>query len=112
MQMKRTVLITGGARGIGKAIADHYASKGWCVVAPTRSECDLSSETAILDWLSKRPLRVDALINNAGINRISLLQDSQTEDWRGTLSLNLLAPVILSKGSLYLHEGAAMGPNC
>jgi 3-oxoacyl-[acyl-carrier protein] reductase len=103
--MQRTVLITGGSRGIGKAIAQLYSQKGWNVISPSRSECDLLSEKAVREWLTKAPLKVDALINNAGINKISSIQDSETDDWRETLALNLITPVILSTAaSVHMRE--------
>ena len=38
MSDKKTVLITGGTRGIGEALVDHYATAGWSVISTGRTE--------------------------------------------------------------------------
>ena len=48
------MLITGAARGIGHAIASTYSQNGWQVIAPTRSELDLSSVVAVHPQLASR----------------------------------------------------------
>jgi len=65
--MSRRVLVTGGSRGIGRAIVETYRSRGFHVDAPSRSVLDLSSDQSILNYIaiSDPP---DILINNAAIN--------------------------------------------
>ena len=47
----RTVFITGGSRGIGKAIAEKFEEEGYHVVAPTRQELDLTSSESISKYI-------------------------------------------------------------
>ena len=42
-----SVLITGAARGIGKALVEHLASRGWEVIAGVRSEQDAEAVTGL-----------------------------------------------------------------
>jgi NAD(P)-dependent dehydrogenase (short-subunit alcohol dehydrogenase family) len=71
-------LITGGARGIGAAIAARLRDNGWDVVVADRDPasigrsviCDVSGEaavTALIDGICETEGRLDALICNAGL---------------------------------------------
>ena len=51
----RTVLITGGSRGIGRAIAQHYCDHAYRVVAPSRQELDLHRAIPLLLFLQYPP---------------------------------------------------------
>ena len=50
---KRTALITGASRGIGKAIAELFRANALEVLTPTRQELDLLSEESIKNFLEK-----------------------------------------------------------
>jgi 3-oxoacyl-[acyl-carrier protein] reductase len=78
---KKVILITGSSRGIGKVLAEHYLSNGWCVVGCSRGEgsivndnykhfsCSVADEKgvkAIFGYLQKEHGVLTALINNAG----------------------------------------------
>jgi uncharacterized oxidoreductase len=112
-----TVLITGGASGIGLALATRFLSAGSEVIVCGRREkvlrearaahprlavrvCDVSSETdrvALIDWAVAEYPRLNVLVNNAGIqNRTEL---TGVIDWprtRQEIAINLDAPVHLS----------------
>ena len=76
------MLITGSSRGIGRALAEHYLSRGWFVHGCSRGEaefnherythhaCDVSNEASMrgmMDAIRKQHRRLDALICNAGV---------------------------------------------
>ena len=86
-------MVTGASRGIGAAIAQRLVVDGYHVVAPTRQEMDLESNTSIDAYLSKIKDHIDILVNDAGINRISFLSDIKDQDMDDTLQINLIAPL-------------------
>ena len=81
---KRIVFITGASRGIGKTIAALLKKKGYKIIAPTRSELDLSDNQSVAKYLNDhKHLPVDIIINNAGINVpqwIDEMDDNNIED--------------------------------
>lgn len=95
----RKVLLTGGSRGIGKAIADKFIENGYEVFAPTRLELELSSERSIEAFLDRYRLEgFDVIINNAGINEVNLIENITDEELQKTIEVNLLAPIRLLRG--------------
>ena len=94
----KNVLITGAGRGIGKATATLFTKNGYHVIAPTRQEMDLNSKDSIHLFLEQnKHLEVDILINNAGINPLSTLENVKEEDLEETIQVNLIAPVLLTQ---------------
>ena len=93
--MSKRVLLTGGSRGIGKAIYDELKDK-YEVVAPTRDELDLSSLNSIDNYFKKHN-NFDILINNAGINIIKDIESILDEDVEKINCINLTAPLKLIK---------------
>lgn len=111
--MKKTVLITGASRGIGKAIALRYAGEKYNIVICSRDEGTLAQTAAdirtlgadclwqaadVADFPSVAELfskakerfgRIDVVVNNAGISHIGLLQDMEPEQWNRIISVNL-----------------------
>ncbi|MEI6375934.1 MAG: SDR family oxidoreductase [bacterium] len=86
----KTVFLTGGARGIGAAIALELKATGYQVIAPSRDELNLSSRESVDAFLASRPdLIVDILINNAGENHPQLIGEISNENWMRTLHVNL-----------------------
>lgn len=122
MELKgRVALITGGARGIGKAIAENFAQKGADLViadvsyesaAETAKELaasgiktsalklDVSKSgdvTAGFGEIMSQFGRLDILVNNAGITRDGLLLRMKEEDWDAVIGINLKGVFLCSK---------------
>jgi 3-oxoacyl-[acyl-carrier protein] reductase len=113
----RNVLVTGGSRGIGLAIARKLAGTGYNVIAVARREseefcqaakagnlhfrgCDLSEIDAIPDFvkaLRKQFGAIYGLVNNAGIGPEGLLATMRNSEIEALVRLNVLSPVILTK---------------
>ena len=109
--MKRTVLITGGARGIGRVTAMRMLLDGW-TVAFTYSQSkdaalafeneskgnaaafeadvrDADANRAVVEKVVARFGSIDALVNNAGVRRDALLYNMTPEQWSEVLDTNL-----------------------
>ncbi|MEW6006214.1 MAG: SDR family oxidoreductase [Stygiobacter sp.] len=95
-------LITGGSRGIGNAIASKFLENSIEVIAPTREELNLSSNNSIEEFLTKFNTPIDILINNAGVNEISLLENMSDSKILDVLNINLVAPIKLIRSLLPL----------
>lgn len=119
----RTALITGGASGIGLALAERFLRAGAeVIVCGRRAEklreaqakhpglavrvCDLAQEperAALAAWAASEHPRLDLLVNNAGIQRrVRLAQAAAWEGTREEIAVNLEAPIHLS--SLFLPQ--------
>ncbi|GAA4396084.1 SDR family oxidoreductase [Nibrella viscosa] len=113
-----TVLITGGASGIGFALAERFLKAGSEVLICGRREdklaearqkhpqlhtrvCDVAAEAdrlALHEWATREFPNLNVLINNAGIQRRIRLTDNQ-DDWSAhqhEIAINVEAPVHLS----------------
>ncbi|MDP4120445.1 MAG: SDR family NAD(P)-dependent oxidoreductase [Bacillota bacterium] len=90
-------LVTGGSRGIGKAVCDCFQKNGYDVIAPTRAELDLSDRKSIEAFVS-RENDYDIIVNNAGINPLSEIEQINQTDLDSIIQVNLVAPLLLLKG--------------
>lgn len=98
MTNQRTVLLTGGSRGIGAAIREELTQRGYRVVAPSRAELDLSSNESLLSYLAAHDsLDVDVLINNAAVNTPQKIEESTIQAWDLACQTNLRAAFELIK---------------
>lgn len=73
------------------------SDSGYRVVAPSRKELDLASETSIGQYFSASD-RFDIVINNAGINLPECIEDIVSDHIRESLSINLVAPLLIIRG--------------
>jgi meso-butanediol dehydrogenase / (S,S)-butanediol dehydrogenase / diacetyl reductase len=109
---RRVAVVTGGARGIGRAIGAWFLAAGWCVALVDRERetlartvTDLARPDAVLgvdadvsdpaqvaasvDAVRARFGRVDALVNNAGVAVFKPVLETSFAEWRAVMATNL-----------------------
>lgn len=95
----RRLLITGGSRGIGQAIANKFYENGYDVVAPSHSELDLTNEMSVNQYIEKNKEQYfDVIINNAGRNDINTIEQIKDEEISEMMAINLISPIKLLRG--------------
>ncbi len=113
----KRIFITGGACGLGRALAERYARAGWrvCIgdldaerctdaLAAIRVHspdsqalaCDVTREDAVqaaADWLQREWGGVDVVVNNAGVAQMGGIAETSLADWQWAVDINLLGVV-------------------
>jgi 3-hydroxybutyrate dehydrogenase len=109
---RRTVLVTGGASGIGEAVARRSAQDGFRVIVADRDAAsaerladEIGGEAWVVDLsdtaaLEELRLECDVLVNNAGIQRVAPIHEYVVEDFRLIHRLMLEAPFLLIRAAL------------
>ncbi len=122
MLEKKTILVTGGARGIGKAICLKFAQEGANVLftdindnddfhatqkalAEINPRCqgyisdasNLEDSVKLIDQIIDEHGRLDALVNNAGITRDTLLMRMTEDQWDLVMKINLKSVFNMTK---------------
>ncbi len=93
-------LITGSSRGIGAEITAVLEANKVEVLAPGRSQLDLSDDRSVDRYLSGLKGGVDILINNAGINPLAAVSELSDKVIDEALRINLVSPLRLARGLL------------
>ena len=120
----QVAVITGGTRGIGKAIAESLAGKGVNLAVASRSEQDarevgsaLSAQGVkvigmkldvsraaevekVFEEVRKEFGRIDILVNNAGITKDGLLMRMSEEAWDSVMDINLKGAFLCTKEAI------------
>ena len=119
----KTALITGGSRGLGRAIAEALAGQGCDVAINYRGNADAADEVAgVITAIGRRAVTVqgdtsagrdaceaivkgaldglgsvDILVNNAGITRDNLLMRMDADEWDAVIDTNLSGPFWMTR---------------
>ena len=132
--IRRIALVTGSGRGLGRAIAEELARRGFHVVVNCAHSARQAAETvaaiqtaggtaeaiiaditdpaAVMDMFARvlaQHGRLDVLINNAGINRDGDFRTMSDADWHAVLATNLTGPFLCSRAAVPLFERAGGG---
>jgi 3-oxoacyl-[acyl-carrier protein] reductase len=91
------IFLTGGSRGIGLAIKNKFELEKHKVFAPTQPELNLLDFINVNKYSETFTENIDVLINNAGINNISNLEDLDISNIANTFQVNTIAPLLLIK---------------
>ena len=129
----KAALITGGARGIGKMIAQRFISEGADIAlcdinfeAAQSSAKELSGGNGTIKAFSMNVAdeenvneavkgvanefgKIDILVNNAGITRDTLMLRMKTEDWNAVIAVNLTGVFNVSKAVVRLMVKTRLG---
>lgn len=110
----KTIIVTGGGRGIGRGIADHFAAQGASLIICGRKEpselpnnshfiaLDIREADAgsrLVDFALEKTGRIDCLINNAGGGPPVASKDASPNLTQKVIALNLLAPINLAQAA-------------
>jgi 3-oxoacyl-[acyl-carrier protein] reductase len=110
----KSVLVTGGSKGIGNAISKAFFNSGANVYFTSRAkgkiiqkknnflksiQVDFNDNESCENFFEKinSIKKIDILINNAGMNKIDYVQNIDDKDWENILNLNLSIPFKLTR---------------
>jgi NAD(P)-dependent dehydrogenase (short-subunit alcohol dehydrogenase family) len=124
----KVVLVTGGAKGIGRGISEQFLAAGARVIVCGREQPaellnvgelnaefirtdvrDLAAVDALFDEIAKRHGRLDVLVNNAGGSPHALADKASPRFHEAIVQLNLLAPLRLAQKANAMMQTQAEG---
>lgn len=119
---KKVALVTGGSRGIGRAIAAEFLQRGYEAIinyranddaamaaqaefnmlgyCPVLMKADVSDERAVLDMFAELFRiygKIDVLVNNAGISYVNVIQDTSSAEWDRIFAVNVRGAYLCSR---------------
>ncbi len=117
----KTVLVTGGSRGIGRAVARRFAERGFCVGICYEKNREAAEEiflelnkitqvhlfqadfsqsqnvVSLANTVQEEMGSIDVLVNNAGVSSYGLFQDTTEEEFERVFSVNFKSMFFLTK---------------
>jgi NAD(P)-dependent dehydrogenase (short-subunit alcohol dehydrogenase family) len=94
--VSRTVVVTGGAKGIGLAIVEAFSALGDNVVGLSHADCDVTDEAAVAAVFDRIGV-VDVLVNNAGIAESAPLGKTTLSSWAAHFEVNVTGPFLCTR---------------
>lgn len=120
----RVALVTGGSRGIGRAVVESLLLRHWTVAFCSRSQVNVDKTQRALEGVHENRIegrrvdvgdqqqvdawvedafgrhgRIDLVVNNAGLGRFAPVDEMTGDDWRDQLRTNLDGPFYMTRAA-------------